>query len=197
MSKKNKKEKQVIKTIDNKKVLNYYAQLLKSMDFIPKRGFVEIIDRSDDSIANNLDIDSYGLVLSKDLKEKEILNNKKIIKLSGDIKIEDKKPILYYKYYKDKSISIDKLNMYLTDVKIAYANIELITKLISECNKFVFIGTYGLVEQEETKNSIEELYKLKGILTNLTNKSFEGTTIEVDRYYVAAITPKLVYKKKS
>lgn len=176
---------------EKRKMLNYYSQFLREMDFIPTRGFLEMVDNNEDSVVSFLDDEVYGISLQKENIKTEKSN--RIVKTNGNIIIENKKTILEYDNMKT---NIDKINFYITKLPVEKEDLELLSDLV-KINKYVFIGTYGKIDDKDYMGNLEKLYNLKNEIQLMTDRNFEGEVVTTNDYYFSAISPKLKYKKKN
>lgn len=180
---------------EKQKIMCYYEQFIETMDFIPQRGVVEFNKNYYDSILPYLPLDSIGIAVSKEFKNLD-KNNKRVVGVNGTISTQDKYAILKYN---NKEKKLDFINNYITEFGTYPFDIEVIKILekIININKNVFIGVCGNENDFDKDLKLNQLYYLKKDLEIYTGKYIESELVTTNNgYYMAAITPKLKYKKR-
>ena len=176
---------------EKEKILPYYEEFLESMGMLPRRGVIEFDKSEIDSILPYIPYDSIGIAVSEYYKDKDF-NRRKIVGVNGRVEIKNNDIILKYN---NKERILDFINSYVTQIPIDFCLGDLLIDLVAE-NKNVFIGTYGNLKDNDIEIKLKDLYSIKEEIEAFTGKNIEGEVVKTSNYYLAAITPKLKYKKK-
>lgn len=171
-------------------ILNYYEQFLETMDFIPRRGVVELEKSNDDSVLLRTPFDTLGIAVSDYYKNEKI--DKKIVGVNGQVKVENKNVILNYN---NKEKLLDFINFYITQFPCNQETIDLLIDIMLT-GKHIFIGTYGNLNDKDYEIKLRKLYNLEKEIEIYTGKDICGEVVKTSDYYLAAITPKFKYKNK-
>ena len=186
------KRKLFYKWLEEKKnILRYYEEFLETMDFIPRRGVIELYKSGYDSILPYTSIDVLGILVSQYYDTYVFDREKRIVGVDGKILLDDKDVLLKYD---NKRRKLDFINFYVTQFPIEQETINLLAN-ISLKNKNIFIGTYGNLNDMDYELNLKKLYYLKEELKTYLGKNIEGEIVKTSDYYLAAITPKFKYKK--
>ena len=177
---------------DKSRILNLYEQFLETMDFIPRRGVVELDKGNNDSVLLHTPTDSLGIIVSDNYAKQERID-KKIVGVSGQIKINKDNILLNYN---KKERILDFINFYITQFPCNQDTIDTLIDIALK-GKHIFIGTYGNLKDKNMNEKLRKLYDLKEEIEAFTGKNVQGEVVTTSRYYLAAITPKLKYKKRN
>lgn len=177
---------------EKKEILLYYEEFLESMNMFPRRGIVEFNKSEIDSILPYIPYDSIGIAVSDYYKSKEF-NRRKIVGIKGEVIVKNDDIILKYN---NKERVLDFINFYITHFPTNQDTIDLLIDIAIK-GKNIFIGTYGNLKDKDMDDKLRRLYDLKEEIESFTGKNIEGEVVKTSRYYMAAITPKLKYKKKN
>lgn len=172
-------------------IIKYYEPFLITMGLIPSRGVLEFDKGPVDTILQCASNDTLGICLSDFYRQPE--RHEKIACLNGKVEIRNNDIILKYD---NKERVLDFINTYITQFPASRETIDLLID-ISLKGKNIFIGAYGNQTDKNMNRKLKELYDLKQEIEAFTGKSVEGEVVKTSRYYMAAITPKLKYKKKN
>lgn len=173
---------------EKKYILSLYEKFLETMDFIPKRGVLEFNSSEINSILPYIENDAIGISLSNKGKDERLYN--KVVSINGSISISKND---VYLNYCDKKRLLNFINFYVSD--LYYDDLEILKRLIS-CNKNVFIGVNGKVDDLNYQDNLKKLYELKKEIEIYTGKNIDGEITYISDYYLSAITPKMKYKKQ-
>ena len=175
---------------EKQQILKYYEQFLETMDFIPRRGVIELNKSKYDSVLPYTPMDTLGLLVSENNKGLDV-GKKKIIGIDGKIVVDKNIELEYSK----KKRTLDFINFYITQFPTDQQTIDLLANIALK-NKHIFIGTYGNLNDKDYELKLRKLYDLKQELQIYLGKNIEGEVVKTSNYYMTAITPKYKCKKK-
>ena len=177
---------------EKKEILPYYEEFLETMGMLPRRGIIEFDKSEIDSILPYIPYESIGIAVSDYYKSKDF-NRRKIVGIKGEVIVKNNDIVLKYN---NKERVLDFINFYITHFPASRDTIDLLIDIATK-DKKILIGTYGNLKDKDMEDKLKKLYDLKEEVQTFTGKNIEGEVVKTSRYYLAAITPKLKYKKKN
>lgn len=179
---------------ENEKILPYYIGFLEQCGLAVNNGTIELDKIENDSSLKYLPFYAKGLVISKYIDYMKRKNN--VVFSKGSIINKNKELYLEYNFRKEKhEVNLNDYNNVITQLPIDNDTLSSLEEAII-CNKNVYIGTYGNIEDKNKEEKIQELYDLKNEIQVITGKNIEGEVSYVKDYYVACINPKIKYNSQ-
>ena len=179
---------------EKERILPLYEQFLVAFDMTPSKGIIEVDKCEKDSVLPYTPVETKGFLVSENVKTK-VLNKRGIININGRlIIIKDKKSYDIQIECQKKYIDVTNIKNFITQFPLTNETKNTMVDLM-DIDKNVFIGTYGKLKEKNKDEKLKELYDLKQELCKYLNKNIDGEVVYTKEFYLAAITPKLKYKK--